>query len=48
MKKLIHELLDQRLKQNPDIRRRLPEVTQAVAAGEMTPYNAARQVVELL
>jgi LAO/AO transport system kinase len=48
MQKLIYEMVDQRLTQNPDIRRQLPALKTAVTDGELTPFKAARQVVDLL
>ncbi len=48
MKKLLHEMLELRLSQNPQIRKLMPELERQVTAGSMTPYAAARQVVSLL
>jgi len=48
MNKLIHEMLEMRLKQNPDIQNLLPALKVAVVNQETTPYNAAKQIVDLL
>ena len=48
MQKLIYEMLDQRLKQNPEIQGQLPQLEQAVTEGRLTPFNAARKVVDLI
>lgn len=48
MKKLLHEMLELRLQQNPQIRALMPDLQQQVMDGRMTPYSAARQVISLL
>ncbi len=48
MKKLIHEMLELRLKQNPQVQQRLPQLQQSVINNSCTPYNAAKQIVDLL
>ncbi|MBU3070415.1 methylmalonyl Co-A mutase-associated GTPase MeaB [Aestuariicella sp. G3-2] len=48
LNKLIHEMLEMRLKQNPDVQRRMPRLQQGVMDNTTTPYNAAKQIVELL
>lgn len=48
LKKLIHEMLEMRLKQNPEVQRKLPQLQQGVMDNTTTPYNAAKQIVELL
>lgn len=47
MQKLLHEMLDLRLKQHAKVREALPKLEQQVVEGETTPYNAARQVVDM-
>ena len=48
MQKLIYDMLDQTLKQNPEIKQQMPVLKQSVTAGELTPFNAARQIIDLL
>lgn len=48
MHQLIDELLKQRLRDNPDARALLPRLEQQVLAREITPYTAARQVIDCL
>lgn len=48
MKKLLHEMLELRLSQNPQIRKLMPELERQVTRGETTPYSAARQIMGLL
>jgi LAO/AO transport system kinase len=48
MHKLIHEMLLLRLRQNPEVRRNMPELERKVIAGKMTPYNAARMLIDML
>jgi len=48
MNKLIHEMLEMRLSQNPNIQNLLPALKEAVIKQETTPYNAAKQIVDLL
>jgi LAO/AO transport system kinase len=48
MHSLLNNLLLQRLQQNPRIRALLPELEQAVEAGETTAYAAARRLIDLL
>lgn len=48
MNTLIHELLDQRLKQNTSVQAQLPELEQAVLNNQTTPYQAAQQIIGLL
>ena len=48
LKKLIHEMLDLKLKQNPHVIENLPKVEQAVFDNQLTPYNAAKQIIDLL
>lgn len=48
MHKLIHEMLLLRLRQNPDVRRSMPELERKVIGGAMTPYNAAKTLIDML
>ena len=48
MRQLLHELLLQRLRQNPRISALLPKLEQAVEEGATTPYLAARELIGLL
>ena len=45
---LIDELLKQRLRENPEARSLLPRLEQQVLSREITPYTAARQIVDCL
>jgi LAO/AO transport system kinase len=48
LNKLIHEMLELKLKQNPDVKSKLPELQGAVLNNKITPYNAAQQIIDLL
>lgn len=48
LKKLIHEMLEMRLHQNPQIQQKMPLLFDQVTRNQVTPYNAARQIVDLL
>lgn len=48
MHKLLHEMLFLRLRQNPEVKHALPALERKVIAGETTPYNAAKQLIEML
>lgn len=48
MQKLIFEMVDLKLKKNPRVRSLLPELEKKVEAGEMTPFIAAKTLVDLL
>ena len=48
MNKLLHEMLDMKLKQNPEVKVLLPELNQKVTMGETTPYLAATRLINLL
>ncbi len=48
MNKLLFELLEAKLKQNPEIQRQLPELQQKVINGEATPYFAAKALIDML
>lgn len=48
LKKLIHEMLELRLQQNPQVKQTMPSLFDQVTRNRVTPYNAARQIVDLL
>lgn len=48
MDKLLNEMLQLKLKQNPAVQKQLPELRQKVIDGETTPYSAAKTLIELL
>jgi len=48
LKKLIHEMLELRLKQNPEIQSVMPNLQQDVINNKTTPYKAAKHIVDLL
>ena len=48
MDKLIHEMIELKLKQNSRAQQLLPELQQSVINNTTTPYSAAKQVVDLL
>ncbi|MEC8428254.1 MAG: methylmalonyl Co-A mutase-associated GTPase MeaB, partial [Pseudomonadota bacterium] len=48
LQKLIHEMLEMRLHQNPEVQHKMPTLFDQVTRNKVTPYNAARQIVDLL
>jgi len=48
LKKLIHEMLELRLKQNPEVQQQMPELENQVLNNQTTPYNAAKKIIDLL
>jgi LAO/AO transport system kinase len=48
MNKLLHEMLEMKLKQNPEVRELLPQLNDKVTNGETTPYLAASKLIDLL
>ena len=48
LNKLIHEMLELKLKQNPDVKKKLPQLQNEVLNNKTTPYNAAQQIIDLL
>jgi len=48
LNKLIHEMLELRLNQNPEVQRKMPGLENAVMENNTTPYSAAKQIVDLL
>lgn len=48
MRRLIHEMVDLRMKQNDQVKDLLPQLQNKVMQGEITPYAAAKKVMDLL
>lgn len=48
MKKLLHEMIDLRLQQNPEVASRLPAMHADLVQGRITPYKAARELLAYL
>lgn len=48
LNKLIHEMLELKLKQNPEVKQKLPQLQDDVLNNKTTPYNAAQQIIDLL
>lgn len=48
LKKLIHELLELKLKQNNEVTSILPQLQQDVRNAKVTPFNAAKSIIDLL
>lgn len=48
MDKLLFEMLEMKLKQNPAVKKQLPLLHKKVIEGETTPYIAAKTIVELM
>lgn len=48
MRKLIFEMLELKLNQNPEVRLQLPILERKVVNGETTPYVAAKKLIDLL
>jgi LAO/AO transport system kinase len=48
MKKLLHEMIDLRLQQNPKVASRLPALNNELVSGQITPYKAARVLLAFL
>lgn len=48
MTKLIHEMLEMKLNQHHDVKRALPKLQQDVLNQQITPYNAAKKIIDLL
>ncbi len=48
MDKLLFEMLELKLKQNPEVKRLLPELHTKVTKGETTPFIAAKTIIDLL
>lgn len=48
MNKLLHEMLDIKLKENPSVNALLPELNRKVTDGQTTPFLAAQKLINLL
>lgn len=48
LQKLLHDMLELHLNQNPKIKALRPKLEQQVVSGETTPFSAAQQLIELL
>lgn len=48
MNRLLQEMLEQKLRQNPAVSQRRPELEIAVERGEITPYLAASELIAML
>ncbi|MFT5692927.1 MAG: LAO/AO transport system kinase [Oceanicoccus sp.] len=48
MRKLLFEMLELKLLQNREIKRQIPELEEKVLTAEMTPYRAAKHIIDLL
>lgn len=48
MNKLLHEMLDMKLKEHPQVKAELPQLSQKVTQGQTTPFLAAQRLIELL
>jgi LAO/AO transport system kinase len=48
MDKLLFEMLELKLKQNPEVKQQLPELHRKVVKGETTPFIAAKTLIDLL
>lgn len=48
LRSLIHDMLERKLYQHPDVKHSLPQLRDAVLNNQITPYSAAQQVIDLL
>ncbi len=48
MHKLLQEMLQLKLRQNPAVNEELPLLEEKVVAGQTTPYAAAKKMIDLL
>lgn len=48
MDKLLFEMLQLKLKQNPEVKKQLPILHEKVVRGETTPYVAAKTIIDLM
>ena len=48
LQKLLHEMLDQRLKTNVQVKQQMPAMEKQVTSGELAPYQAAKTLIGLL
>jgi LAO/AO transport system kinase len=48
MQHLLHQMLDLELKGNPGVRKEMPSLEQQVVAGKITPFAAAKKLIDML
>ncbi len=48
MRKLLFEMLESKLMKNSDIKQQMPELEKKVVSSEITPYRAAKHIIDLL
>lgn len=48
MRRLLHELVDMKLERNEAVRKLYPKLERQVVQGEITPYTAAKTLIDLL
>jgi LAO/AO transport system kinase len=48
MQHLLHEMLELELNQNPEVRKEMPSLEQKVVAGAITPFAAAKALIDML
>jgi LAO/AO transport system kinase len=48
MHHLLHEMLELELKRNPDVHNELPSLEQQVITGTLTPFTAAKKLIDML
>jgi LAO/AO transport system kinase len=48
MHHLLHEMLELELKRNPDVSNEMPSLEQQVVAGTITPFTAAKKLIDML
>lgn len=48
LKSLIHDMLERKLYQNPDVKATLPQLKEDVLNNKITPYSAAHTIIDLL
>jgi LAO/AO transport system kinase len=48
MHKLLQEVLELKLRQNPAVAEELPLLEKKVVAGQTAPYAAAKKIIDLL
>lgn len=48
LKSLIHDMLERKLYQDPQVKSELPKLKNAVLENKITPYSAAQEIIDLL
>ncbi|MFT6029591.1 MAG: LAO/AO transport system kinase [Oleiphilaceae bacterium] len=48
LKSLVHDMLERKLYQNPNVKTMLPQLKNSVLCNEITPYSAAKKIIDLL